>query len=359
MVKRYHLDPKVEKRLLLRIVVYFLLGAAMLVGVFKLGLPQWAANQYKWVAVGLLATLALSTAMLLNVGSMMTGKKGIPTKAGVILAACSVAALILWIVETVLDKHRDFSSLNLVVDVVLIIALFIRLWGIVKRYWQGAGQTYDKNCNQIEYPGAYVLNDVRCGETHLDPWGKVLIQGNAVLFVNVNPYWGYAFANVAGNITVHQRKGLNGSESEAGYLSETSLTAEGKSGLDRITRIIKMECKKRGVAEPDMVYDYMVLLPRFEEKVRIYTEYSYENLPRSQRLFQSYQKYLEKVPAKYFGEKVCYNANRLQHVLNNMNAEYKRTHPFNAVAGDGQLVADCIAEACELVPVEEKKKATA
>ena len=361
MSKEYSMSNKVAIRMLVRIAAFVLLSVLMVVGVFKLGLPQWKSEQYKWVSVGMLAIFALSASMLISAKDVITCQNKIPGKSIAVFATFAGVAVVLWVIETIMDKHYEFAALNLVLNLILIVAQFIRNGGVLKNLWRTSSSTYDAHDNKVKYPGEYVLNDVLCGETLLDPWGKVLIQGNSVLFVNVDPYWGYAFADTSGSLDVYKRKGLNGGEVESDFLSEATLKANGQSGLDRIKRIVKTACAQKGVQEPDMVYDYMVFLPRFEENPRVYTEYNFANLPASKRLFMTYEKYLKNVPGKYFGDKVCYNVDQLQHVLNSMNAEYKRTHPVNAVAGDGQLVADCIAEECELVPCEEnrKKKAAA
>ena len=348
--KKYSLSDKAAKRVIFGLLLFTLIGVGLAFALVKLGLPNWKIAQYKVVNIGLLAMCVAGVTLNVMCGSILPGRRNQLRKSLILSGVSLVVAVVLWVVMTIIDKHHSFGVVFFLLGIALVVLLFVRLFQLVKHMWHVLNSDSHDNGEAIAYPGDYVLTEVQCGTGLTSPFGKVLIFGNAVLFVNVNRFRGFVEVSPNGYLEVKRYKGMSETNAEVDSLSTSELNLDGAMGIDRVIDIVRRECEARGIDAPDMIYDYAVFLPRFQQGNFVYMEHEYDAVPWHEKV-GSYKKYLKKASVSYFNQKTCFNPRHLELMLRKMNAEYNRTHASGK--GNGALVAECIAKACELNEVKK------
>lgn len=347
-MKVYSLSNKGAKRLVLRMGSLLLIGIAMAAIVFFLGLERWAMNQYILVNAGLLLIDIVCVSTWLVLGGFLDKKANKGSKSIIVIGVSAVVGVVTWVALTIAKAHEKASLLVFLLSVGLTLAICYKAFNMVKSFMQTIGNDTDKSGNKIHYPGSYMLNEVHTTDALTSPMGKVLIAGHAVLFVLVNQYKGHVLVNPDGSLEIRKIKGLFENKSSEGTINYSEMTYNGACGAQRMMEIVKQECEKQAIAQPDMVYDFAIFLPNFKQGNYVFNENWFESYSWTDKL-GSYKQYLKSARSSdYFRGRACFTAEQLNILLRKMNASAAGGNSVSE--GDASFVAEAIAQACELVP---------
>lgn len=348
MSQIYSLSNKAAKTHLLRLLLLLVAGVAMAVAVLYLGMKGWNKSQYIYINIALLLVDVICASVLLIYGGFMDGKSGKTNRSLIILGGTFLAALVVWVVLTIMDAHWTASLPIFFTNLALVAALCYRAFGMLKNIWNDLSSGADGNGETLNFPGKYVLNDVHVSNAITSPMGKVLVGAHSVLFVLVNQYRGHVLVRPNGALEIRKTGLINENKSKEGTLSASELLNNAEWGAQRMLEIVQAEAAKQGVDAPAMGYSFAVFMPNFKRNNFVFNEGAYKDFPWTERV-GSYKKYLKKAETSdFFRGRACFNTSELSNLLTMMDMQYAQENP--GVQGNPAFVAEAIAQACELAP---------
>lgn len=348
MKKTYHLSDSGAMKILTRIGVLLVCAAAAAAATAFLGLENWSRAQYPIVNIPLLMLMALGSLCLLRFGGALDGKADADKKCTAFAIAIAAAAAALWGFMSVTNSHFWLSVPIFVVDLILAGTLCRRFWDMIRNFWNGMGTPCDSSGNRLNFPGQYVLHDVQCADDLTSPFGRVLIGSNTVLFLLTDEAEGYILYKPDGTMEARKQKLLK-NESREINLDVRGMLLHGEEGAQRMMRIVEETCAKRGIEVPRMGYSYAMLLPNFEKENHCCSQAAFRHIPWV-RQNERYVQYLKRAQtADYFSGRACFNTRDLQELMQQLDREYANDYGVTCTEAERSLIAQSIADACNLV----------
>lgn len=347
MQKKYHMDDAFVKAHFLRFGILLVLSILSAGLILFLGLKRWSADQYPMVNVGLLASTALAVWSFVSFGGKLDGKEN-PKKLSLITAGIAVgAALVIWVVLQILQLHHDLALVIFLANLVLVVLVLRRTWGILSNFVSGLLSTSDGEGNEVTFPGHYVLENVHVNDAITSPMGTVLINANTVMFVLTNTKRGEVVVTPGNTIKIVKSKFFKSNEYKEISLPVSSLLFNAEEGTRRIKRLVEESCAQRGISAPSMNYNFCLFMPRFQRGNLAFTENAFRNYG-SGNAYSSYKKYLRSVSEfDEFSGRAAFNTWDLQNMLHLAGVQ------SGDAPSDPKLIAEILSEACHLKPAEK------
>lgn len=348
MVREYELSDQAGKKHLFHLLKLLAICAVIVIFTVFLGLKQWPESAYPFVYLMLIGVALYCVVAMAFFGGKLDGainKKDAQKKFLIKSGAIAAGA---WVLLAILGFPLWLSGFVFIADLVLVAMLCLRLWEMLKNIWKMLDNT-DAQGRDLTYPGAVVLHDVHTADALTSPFGKVLLSENAVLFVLPESNGGYVEVQPNGTMELKKRSFFGNSEKE-NKLDVSTITAQAEDGIRRVIRLIEEDCKKRGVAVPELTYNYMLFMPNFERNNVAWDLASFSNLPsvhfwNEEKKYQEYLKNAAK--ADFFCGRACYTAYELDTVLRTMNQNCGIPH---SEENKPEIVSEILARACDLTP---------
>ena len=346
----YSLSNEAAKKHAMRFVLLIAAAIVMAVAVVFLGLKRWDRSQYKLVNLALLAVAVFCIWATATFGGALDNKANREKASMMILAFSGAAALAVWLFMTITNTHWLLSLVIFIADLYLAYNLCKKCLNMVKYTWNDLSSDINGDGDSLNYPGQYILNDVHINDSLTSPFGKVLIHGNVVLFVLVNQYRGRVIVRPSGALEIQKTNVLNDQKYTEGSISMSELLMHGEAGAQRMIQIVERECAKQGIDIPSMGYSFAIFMPNFEKGNNIYTEEAFRNSRWTDKMV-SYRKYVKHAEVSdFFRGRACFSTSELNRLLQSLNAQYSSENP--GATPTPKVAAECIAAACNLVPVE-------
>ena len=351
MNRVYVLSDKAAKKHLSRFFLLMLAAVLMAVAVVYLGLKRWDRDQYKLVNLALLGVAVFCVWAIATFGGALDNKPNRKKASMTILGFSAAVAVAAWLVMTILNIHFLLSLVIFIADLYLAYTLCKKCLNMVRYTWNDLRSDIDGDGTDLKYPGHYVMNEVHINDSLTSPFGKVLVGGNVVLFVLVNQQRGHILVRPNGTLEVRKTRFLNDQQTVEDRVPISELLMHGEAGAQRVMKIVEQECAKQGLDVPNMGYSFAIFMPNFERGNNIYLEEAFRNSRWTDKM-SSYKKYIKHAEeSDFFRGRACFSTSDLNRLLDSLNAQFLSENPATK-DNKTKIVAECIAAACELVPVE-------
>lgn len=356
MTRRYTLSNKGTLRHFLRIILLLVGSVALTLVALYLGLIPTSNAKAPGFNALLLLIGVVAFNLLMQLGGYLDTKDDRKALSLPYLIGSVVVAVVIWVVLALTKKQHSFSVWIFIIDAIFLGILIYKSYNILRNTWHVLSDDMDRNDDHINYPGDYVLEYVHTRDSLNSPFGRVLIIGNAVLFVVVNSFKGHVLIDTDEKLDIRRERLLH-DDTVSDVIDTDLMISTGEEGVQHIMKIVQEECARRGVAVPNMRYDFVMFLPRFIRGNFVLDEGSFRSIPFWDRNFLSYKSYVKEAAltnTDIFCGKACCTVDELKWAAARIGGS--QTDAPEVVRSNAALVADCIAKACDLEEVKASKK---